>query len=137
MIFVAITLLVLMGFAAIAVDYGLGVAERRLDQNTADTAALSGGVELIVSGDPQVMVDTIKTYVDNNLNRAVPASDWSSCTDPGALAFTTDSIPGITGGSECISLGESSDGVAFANFVFVYRIKPPRRRSQGCSGWSA
>ena len=126
MIFVAMTLLVLMGFAAIAVDYGLGVTERRLDQNTADTAALSGGVELIVSGDPQTMVDTIKSYVDNNLDRAVPASDWSTCSDPGALAFATDAIPGITGGSECISLGESSDGVAFGRL----RVRIPDQTTE-------
>lgn len=111
-ILVAISMLVLMGFAAIAVDYGLGVTERRLDQNSVDTAALSGGVELITTGSVQNMVDTIKTFVNNNLDRNVTNADWAACTDPQALAAPTDSIPGIVNGSQCISLGDSDDGIA-------------------------
>lgn len=126
MIFVAITLLVLMGFAALAVDYGLGVTERRLDQNSVDTAALSGGVELIVSGDPQGMVDTIKTYVNNNLDRTVTNADWAACTDPGALATLSTSIPGVTNGSPCISLGDSDDGVAFGRL----RVRVPNQTTE-------
>lgn len=120
-IVIALSLLVLMGFAALAIDYGLGVSERRLDQNTVDTAALAGGVELIISGDPQAMVDSIKSYVDNNLDRNVTNADWTACADPEALATTSDTIPGITDGSPCISLGESSDGVAFGRL----RVRVP------------
>ena len=57
---VALAMLVIMGFAAVAIDWGMGVAERRLDQNTVDTAVMSAGVELIVSGDLQEAVDSVK-----------------------------------------------------------------------------
>ncbi len=121
MILVALVLVVLMGFAAIAVDYGSGVVERRLDQNTADTAVLSAGVELIVSGDAQEAVDSVKDFVNTNLNRTVAAGEWATCIDDQALAFPSDSIPGISGGSDCISFGPNDDGVAFGKI----RVRVP------------
>jgi hypothetical protein len=110
-VLVAFSMILLMAFAAVAIDYGLGVNERRLDQNTVDTATIAGGVELIVSGDLQNMVDSIKTYVNNNLDRIVTDTDWTNCVDSGALQFPTNTIPGIVNGSQCISLGESDDGI--------------------------
>lgn len=123
LIFVSITLVLLMGFAAIAVDYGSGVVERRLDQNTADTSVLSAGVELIVSGNVQEAVGSVKEFVDTNLARTLTAADWESCVDSEALAFPSNTIPGVTGGSNCISFGPNDDGVAFAKI----RVRIPNQ----------
>lgn len=123
MIFVAISLVLLMGFAAIAVDYGSGVVERRLDQNTADTAVLSSGVQLIVSGNVQEAVDTAKDFVDTNLGRVVTAADWAACVDPEALQYPSTAVPGVTGGSDCISFGPNADGTAFAKI----RVRIPNQ----------
>ena len=118
---VAISTFVLMGFAAIAIDYGLGVNERRLDQNSADTAVLSAGVELIVSGDIQASVDTAKAFVNDNLDRTVTNADWAACTDSEALDHPSDTIPGVTNGSNCISYGPNDDGIAFSRI----RVRVP------------
>lgn len=120
-VLVALVLFVLMGFAAIAVDYGSGVVERRLDQNTADTAVLSAGVELIVSGSAQEAVDSVRELVDTNLGRTVSAGEWAACVDDQGLEFSSDLMPGITGGSDCISFGPNDDGVAFGKI----RVRVP------------
>jgi len=113
-ILVAMALLVLMGFAAIAVDYGLGINERRQDQTAADNAALAAGVEMIVSGDGQAAVDAIKTYTTDNLGRPVSDADWESpnCVDPNQLELTAEEL-GYAPDVECISFGPSASGIAF------------------------
>lgn len=124
-ILIASTMFLILGFAAIAVDFGAGVNERRLDQSTADTAALSAGVELIVSGDAQGAVDSAKQFVNDNLDRTVSNSDWSACSDSDALPFPSDSIPGISNGSNCISFGPNDSGIAFAKI----RVRVPNQTS--------
>ncbi len=122
---IAITMVVIMGMAAIAVDVGGGFVERRLDQNTADTSVLSAGVELIVTGDVQAAVDSVKALADTNLDRTIPAADWAACVDNNALATPSDMIPGVVGGSNCISFGDNDDGVAYGRI----RVRVPDQTS--------
>ena len=45
---VALSMLMLLGFAALAVDIGAGFNERRQDQNAADAAVLGGALEVLL-----------------------------------------------------------------------------------------
>ena len=102
-ILVALTLLVMMGFAAIAIDYGLGANERRHDQTGADTAVMAGAVELVTGGSVQEVVDEIVNYVNLNV-RNVPTAAWEACTDPSPLSQVVSiNYPAVTPATPCIS----------------------------------
>jgi Flp pilus assembly protein TadG len=109
-ILVASSLILLMGIAAFAVDYSAALNERRQDQSAADTAALGGGLELIIStsaNNVQAAVDEAKRLAEENIGRAIPATDWANCVDPDALQFpSTTPAMGVTGGTECISFNQ-------------------------------
>lgn len=88
---VAGSLLMLMGFAAIAVDVARGFVERRVDQTTADVAATAGGVEVLlgVSGGGLATEDMVEAALEfAQLNLPTQYSDtewqalWEGCTDP-------------------------------------------------------
>lgn len=108
-VFIAASLFLLAGFAALSIDIGAGTDERRQDQTGADAAALGGSLELVVypgPGNPmQEAVDKIYQLVDDNLGPVLPSA-WDACTDPGALAYPVKSTSmfSVTGGSDCISL---------------------------------
>jgi Putative Flp pilus-assembly TadE/G-like len=77
-IVVALSLVLLLGFAALTVDVGLNWASRREVQNAADGAALAGAFEL--PGDPSGAVAKAAEYVADNvpgLTGGVPAG-WAS-----------------------------------------------------------
>lgn len=83
-ILVALTLLVLMGFAALAIDIGAGMVERRGDQTTADVAVMAGALEAL-NGAPAMINETLQyarlnlptTYLD-----AAWQALWEACVDP-------------------------------------------------------
>lgn len=116
-IIVAITLLLLCGMAALAVDLGLGFRERRFDQGGADSAALGGSLEMVITNQPnpvRAAITEVHQLVNLNLGRTVPQADWGACTDPGALYWKTKTDGSILGtttspdiGSDCISLSEN------------------------------
>ena len=58
-------------------------------------------------------MDTAKAFVNDNLDRTVTNADWAACTDSEALDHPSDTIPGVTNGSNCISYGPNDDGIAF------------------------
>ncbi|MFZ0015050.1 MAG: Tad domain-containing protein [Acidimicrobiia bacterium] len=108
-ILIAFSMVVIMGIAAVAIDYGLGTNERRLDQTGADTAVMAGAVEFVTGGTTQQVVDEVLAYVNSNI-RTVAAADWQTCQDPDhlittATALNLDVNPGLAGaqGTECIS----------------------------------
>lgn len=85
-IIVAAALVMLMGFAAIAVDTGAAFSERRQDQSASDMAALAALQFARGSSDPA-------TAANNGANEAIAvatasldsppsAAEWSACTDP-------------------------------------------------------
>ena len=106
-VLVAASLLMIMGMAAIAIDYSAALSDRRQDVGAADTSALAGALELGLLGaqNPfQGVVDEAKNVADANTTDAITQSAWDACIDPEALAIvSTDPSLGVTGGSPCIS----------------------------------
>src|SRR5690606_4536767 len=59
---VALMLVVLLGFAALAIDGGMVYAERRHMQNAADAGALAGARELCLSGSETLAIEKARAY---------------------------------------------------------------------------
>jgi hypothetical protein len=121
-IIVASAMLVLLGFAAFAVDISAARNEQRLDQAAADAAALAGAVEFLRGGGPDRVALAIGDYAERNLGRSIEASDWSACTDTESLAETTQEL-GISPSSSCISFGPNDDGDPYATI----RVRLPNQ----------
>jgi hypothetical protein len=118
-IFVAITILVLMGFAAIAIDLGLGFNERRQDQTSADLAVIAGTLSY---PDQVTLVSEVKTTANANVKANITDADWIACTDPARPAgYAPITVGGIT--YQCIS----------ANASFV-RVKIPEQNTDTTFG---
>lgn len=102
-------MVLLLGFAALVVDWGLGTTERRAAQNAADAAALGGAVEFTTtSATDAVAAAVTEVYAKIAANDIViSAGDWAACTDPDALARRTLTDLGVAGGSDCISFSEA------------------------------
>lgn len=81
-VFFALVLVVLMLFAAFAVDFGLLYNARRLDQNAADTAALAAAQE--ISTTPAAMFNQVDGVASSTLEVLPGTLNWASCslTDP-------------------------------------------------------
>lgn len=103
----AITMIVIMGMAAIAIDLGLGFNERRLDQTGADTSVMAGAVEVALGGQMQLIVDQVTDYVNLNV-RPVSDAEWEACVDPEALPLTIKDDFSATPATECISFFAAS-----------------------------
>ena len=104
-VLIAFSMVAMMGFTAIAIDFGLGANERRQDQIGADTSVMAGAVEMALGGSAQDIVDEILSFVDQNV-RPVPIGDWDPavCIDPTPLALTIDNdFPLVTPQTDCIS----------------------------------
>jgi hypothetical protein len=99
---VALSMLLIMGFAALVVDLGAGFNDRSRDQSTADASVLGGAVESFLSGDAQAVVDEASTLVDSNVGHAVTDPDWVACQDPDQLNLTAG-VLGLSPGTDCIS----------------------------------
>jgi Flp pilus assembly protein TadG len=89
---VALTLM--LAFAALAIDLGFGREKKRQVQNSADAAALAAAQRL---PDVAAADQDAQDYTRTDLGGA--ASNWTTCTDAGALAKTA--------GHACISFDTS------------------------------
>jgi len=100
-----ILLLVLLGFAAIAIDGAAAWSQRRQNQSAADTAALAGGIFIgqeqtpvaIASATSEVIRISYET-IDPDVSFADWSTAWANCTDPNRPAEFT-----LTGTSQCVS----------------------------------
>lgn len=128
-VFVAGSLALLMGMAALTIDIGFGFNERRADQSAADSGALGGSLELVITNQPnpvQAAVDQVYSLVDTNLGRTIPLADWSACHDANALFWTTDDpMFATTNGSPCISMSEDFN---------TFRVRVPTQDTQTTFG---
>jgi len=97
LIFVALTLVGLLLFAALAVDLSYAREERRQAQNAADAAALAAADALPSFTNA---VTAAKNYAWSDFGTD-PATGWSGCTDSGALIYRPDP------GDGCISFDSS------------------------------
>jgi hypothetical protein len=83
-VLVAISLFVLMGFAAVAIDLAVGFNERRQDQTAADIGVMAGAIETL--GSNATIRDQILDFTKRNVVDTYSASDWQAlwegCTDP-------------------------------------------------------
>lgn len=93
----ALMAVVLLGFAAIAIDMTNARQVRRQAQGSADAAALAGAQDL---PDPNAVVATVKDYALQNFGTAT--ADWVGCSDPDALV----ELPDLANSNTCISLDE-------------------------------
>lgn len=109
---VALLLVVLLGFAAIAIDLGFRWVSDRQAQTAADTAALTAAVSIFVdNGDLQGAVDEAIALANENTNWTITAADWAGCTDPDHLEYTTADLPTVTQATQCISFSGSFDEI--------------------------
>ena len=119
-VLVALVMLVLMGFAAVAVDIGLGFNERRLDQTGVDASALGGSLEMVItdqSNPVQAAVDHVYQMVDTNLGRTVALQDWLNCTDLNALFYTAD--------DPMFNTSDASPCISFSTNFNTIRVRVP------------
>jgi Flp pilus assembly protein TadG len=99
LLIMALSMVVLLMLAALVVDIGLKKQIRRQAQNGADAAALASANVIYASGSANfaAAVSTAKSYSYSNFGTQI--ADWTSCSDPAALAYKPDSVNGDT----CIS----------------------------------
>jgi len=74
---VALTMTVLLGFAALVVDVGLNWAARTSAQTAADSAALAGASRLLADGPAAALVTVEDLLTDNLADLALPAG-WAT-----------------------------------------------------------
>jgi Putative Flp pilus-assembly TadE/G-like len=79
---VALTLTVLLGFAALVVDIGLNWATRTSAQTAADSAALAGASALQTDGG-LAAITTVETYLNNNVPDLVELPDDAGWANDG------------------------------------------------------
>ena len=100
LVLVALTLVVLMIFAALAVDIGGVALARRNDQNGSDAGALAGVQDLDTTDAAVVLA--VKRAVHGTLEVTFTDAQWNSC----GTASTTgdpDAVDTIVGGLSCIT----------------------------------
>lgn len=124
-IFVAISMLLIMGMAALAIDLvGAGFNERRQDQSAADTGVMAGATGYPLGENNDQIVTKALEFVRANLDTIYAEADWRaiwrSCTDPERINFDVGTSRPVTfqpmqepvawggGGTlDCISTGSS------------------------------
>lgn len=111
MVFMALLLVVLFGFAALGVDATHAFAEKREAQSTVDAAALAAGLEFLASDSPsnQDLYDRVKYYTDTNWGWKAPTdAEWGTCLDPDKPIdyepIKDSSVSPATTISDCISI---------------------------------
>ncbi len=86
-ILIALSLLVLLGFAAIAIDLSVGFNQRRQDQTAADIGVMAGAIETL--GPNTKIRDLILDFTRRNVVADYSAADWQTlweaCQDPERL----------------------------------------------------
>ena len=113
---VALSMVVLMGFAALAVDVGMGYSERRTSQGSADASAMAAAVDVLLgSTSVQLMVTDAVVYAETNLPGGLTEADWlTRCPDTvrpeDQLAYTAADL-GLTPATDCISFSYGFDTI--------------------------
>jgi Flp pilus assembly protein TadG len=118
-VMVAIVAVVLFVIAALVVDLGLARDTKRQSQNAADAAALAAGNKLYdATGAVQfaTAVSEAKSYSLTNFG--VDLTEWSSCTDVGALAY----VPPTS--TPCISFDSATAPTLVRVKVPLETLKP-------------
>ncbi len=113
-IILALMLVVLLSFAAIAVDAAAAWALHRQGQSGADTGAVAGALLMSDQPDPAQAMEDAETEVKRitystispDMTPSEWAAAWSSCTDPGKPTEFTQ-----THSSDCVSFSSNLDRI--------------------------
>ncbi len=118
----ALLIVVLLTFAAFAVDLGAAWGQRTLNQSAADAGVMAGGVAYIDNppfANPGIVAE-VERIVDANLGyqiSALPAlggGQWAGCVDPevtsGAFVPLADSLGSAINSCVSLSVGASVHG---------------------------
>lgn len=110
-ILVAASLILMMGMAAMAVDFGAGVNDRRQNQTASDTGAVAGALSLFEGTE---LVNQTLGRARSNLRSQYSDTEWQTlwqgCTDPDRpVDFVPVAEPASWGGGtlDCISRNSS------------------------------
>ncbi|HEY5889980.1 MAG TPA: Tad domain-containing protein [Acidimicrobiia bacterium] len=91
-VIIAMSLFLLVGFAAVAIDLAVGFNERRQDQTAADVGVMAGAVETL--GTNALIRDKILDFTRRNVIATYTSSDWQArweaCTDPERANLNAD-----------------------------------------------
>ena len=108
-ILVTLSLVVLMGFAAIAIDGAAAWALKRQDQSGADTGAIAGALFTAERSKATAMQDAEDEIIRITYSTMTPdmtaaewAAEWVACTDPGKPPEYTETL-----NSDCISFTDN------------------------------
>jgi Putative Flp pilus-assembly TadE/G-like len=93
-VLIALSMMLVLGFAAVAIDLGFGFNERRQDQTAADLGVMAGAVNYVdPSSSPtnENIITDILGYVRTNLDTSYTDPEWQAmwqtCTDPDRVDF--------------------------------------------------
>jgi Flp pilus assembly protein TadG len=111
----ALVIVVLLAFAAFAVDLGAAWGERTQDQSAADAAVMAAALQYLHDEGSPSSAETITIvmdYVSRNLADPPTLAEWQSCVDDDKpdgsyVPLTDDQDPVNT--YDCISLRQESD----------------------------
>jgi Putative Flp pilus-assembly TadE/G-like len=90
---VALTMTVLLGFAALVVDVGLNWAARTSAQTAADSAALAGASRLLADG-PAAALLTVQDLLTDNIPGLTFDANWATDTKVGNGEVVCWTLPG-------------------------------------------
>lgn len=100
LIFVALSMTVLLGFAALATDMGVVLHVKREAQTAADAAALAAATEELAEGNPA----TISEGVWNAAATDATANGFSATTVTSSPGGTSNCSTGATGATLCVNI---------------------------------
>jgi hypothetical protein len=107
-VFLAFTLMLLIGVAAIAIDLAQGWNERRQDQTSVDIAAVAGALSF--GSGQSAIADQVMNAARLNLDTVYSDADWTSlwltCTGPPPAGFTPVNHATL-GSIDCIGVNPS------------------------------
>lgn len=113
LLLVTLMLVVLMGFAAIAIDGAAAWALKRQDQSGADTGAIAGALSTAGKPRADAMQDAEDEIIRITYSTMTPnmtpdewEAEWASCTDGDKPSEYTETV-----NSDCISFTDNLSGV--------------------------
>ncbi|WP_130836148.1 pilus assembly protein TadG-related protein [Lachnoclostridium sp. Marseille-P6806] len=99
-VFVALIIVVLIGFAAVSIDEGMWFSEERRYQNAADSAALMAASMLLKNG---------KTSEEARESAYEAASENGLTLMDGQLTMSVDGTPGVSGSKVTVTIERPTD----------------------------
>ena len=130
-IFIAFSMVLILGMVALAVDLSLGFNERRVDQTSADTGVMSGAVEFVLGSSNDTVVTEILNIVEGNLRLSYTPAEWQalwrSCTDPDRINFDVGTGTPVTFSpmTEPIAWGATQDLDCISTAPSYLRVRIP------------